>query len=169
MRGVAVSEVVDVGVVARQRRRLRVEDKYELKKPKSDLHRWGRGNPPDGNGTMAESRYRGWSRQAEFEVVEEKLWRMMYLKNWCLLMEMRKEREASLAASVPNIPSAVLMLLKEQGKQEDFRETAAGDMLSNVWRLPTCMFEASPGMELKVDNALLSQCGRSILARGVPL
>lgn len=85
---------------------------------------------------------------------------------------MRKEREASLAASVPNIPSAVLMLLKEQGKQEEwrantcasknltcwmhrkclersfnsripcsFRETAAGDMLSNVWRLPTCMFE----------------------------
>jgi hypothetical protein len=73
MRGAAVSEVVDVGVVARQRRRLRVEDKYELKKPKSDLRRWGRGNPPGGNGTMAESGYRRWSRQAEFEVVEEKL------------------------------------------------------------------------------------------------
>ena len=29
--------------------------------------------------------------------------------------------------------------------------------------------QASPGVELKVDNALLSQCGRSILARGVPL
>ncbi|KAC0293742.1 hypothetical protein FH972_027092 [Carpinus fangiana] len=73
MRGAAVSEVVNVGVVARQRRRLRVEDKYELKKPKSDLRCWGRGDPPDGNGMMAESRYWRWSRQAEFEVVEEKL------------------------------------------------------------------------------------------------
>ena len=72
MRGAAMSDVMDVGVVAHQRR-LRVEDKYELKKPKSNLHCWGRGNPPGGNGTMAESRYRRWSRQAEFEVVEEKL------------------------------------------------------------------------------------------------